>query len=360
MVNGSDLHKLIDEIDEIADQGARIPLVEDAIRLADQLQERYFSFSLRMDLIHHAVFNGQAMKSLPAFAWCLADLERPDCEFELDDILWEYKWINSGSADFSEISMQKIEELDLDFKQKLQECGYNENCYHYVRMNRGIAIHDKALAEASFIEMGKYPRDIMSDCRACVQDGLVEFMLFMGRYQEAKKLAEPIFQGKLSCAEVPHYTYGKMLLPTYFAGELEEAAAIEKKAYRLLYKNEEFLGLIGDFLLYYAFTAPKKALERYPKFATWPYNPYTTGLRKRSFHASVAAMFAQLIKIGKEDTSFQLAKGHPLYDTSGVYSLKALQDYHYAAAAEIGDKFDARNGNSGYANELAETMARVS
>jgi hypothetical protein len=70
-------------------------------------------------------------------------------------------------------------------------------------------------------------------------------------------------------------------------------------------------------------------------------------------------MFAKLINDGTAKASLKLAADHALYNSDGMYSLAALRDYHYTQAKEIGDKFDQRNGNTGYAKELDAMMGRA-
>ncbi|MDR2870228.1 MAG: hypothetical protein LBV04_07250 [Deferribacteraceae bacterium] len=352
-------------INDAPDGATRIAFIEEAIHLADQLNERYHSFNLRMKLMHDATFNGQGVKAVPAFAWCVAEAEKGDSHFSMDDILWEYKWIISTLWSNSEISLTKLEELEEDFKAKVQENGYNLNSYYYMRINHGIHIGDKGIAKAAYDEWKKYPRDAMSDCRACVQDELVDYALFMDDYDEAKRFAEPLFHGKVAgmrCRTAPRATYARLLLPMYWHGDLEGAAEMEREGYKLACGNENNLHDIGKYLLYYALIhQPKKALAQYQKFIPWLYNHYANSSRQYTFSKHVAAMFAQLAKDGRNKATLHLTKEHPLYNEAGHYMLEELQEYHYSHAKEIGEKMDKRNGNTNNGNvaELDKLMTKV-
>lgn len=359
MASFSDLTELMDTIEKSPENEARIPLYEEAVRIADQLTNRKYAFDLRIQLIYYAVFYGHFLKAMSAFAVCLAEAEKKDGVIVMNDIIWEYKWINNRAPEFYEIPASRILKLNEDFKEKLQECGYNLHSYYYALMNRGINFWDKEFAKSAFEMMQKTPRDRMSDCVACVQDGLVEYALFMDDYPLAKRLSLPILNKNMSCAEVPHLTYAALLMPAFYSNDIKFAAEIEKKGYILVNKNPEFLISIANYMLYYAFTNPEKALNCYSKFVGWSFNPYNTKYSKWKFASLTAAMFTVLVSKNISPSKMLLPKEHPLYNEKGEYALTELKEYHYNIAKEIGEKFDKRNGNFGYKNALAEEINKA-
>jgi hypothetical protein len=352
-----ELDELIELIDEVSGDLARIPLLESAVHLADTLGDRRTAYHLRKDLIYSTVFNGQMLKALPAFSWCLGEAQRNDSDFDTSDILWEYKWICSHVADFYEISLQKIEELDKDFLRLLKENGCSEYTYHYIVMNQAISLNNKELAKSSYKEMLKFSRDYMSDCRACVQDGLVQHAIFIGDYPLALKLAEPILKNKMSCAEVPHFTFSELLFPAFFNDDLQNAEIFAKRGYPIVCRNPVYLGVIGNYLIYDVFTASPRVLTKYSRLVKWSFSPYCLRTDLFYFNGACAVMFKKLLSNGKKNLKLNIPQEHPLYNSENHYETEAFIEYHRKQAADMAEKLDKRNGNSGFAESLQELLA---
>lgn len=355
-MSSRELDDLLDQLDEMPESASKIPLTEEAIRLADQFNMESDAFDLRLDLIKLAVFYGQPLKALPAFSWCLAVAEREDSDFDVDYILWEYKWICSNLPHFYEFSLDKISEMLEDFKLRLRGEGYNLSSYWYQVMHFGIDTKNKELAREGYENMKKYPKDRMADCRACIQDGLVNYAIFMDDYKLALELAKNILEGRMKCAEVPHYTFSKLILPSYRAGDFEMAADMEARGYRLISQNSEYLGSMGDYLRYYSLVDTGKGLERYRKHVHWSFDQFTSHDKRFDFSWGAASLFASILKEGQEEIKMVLPSQHPLFNNDGAYSVKALLDYHKGIAEDIGGKFDKRNGNNSYTENLTRVL----
>ncbi len=116
-----------------------------------------------------------------------------------------------------------------DFKRRTTDYGSGIYSYYCMLMNHGITLRNKKMAEAGYTGMRKTRRDFMSDCTACVQEGLLSYWLFTDNYGKATKTAGSVIEGKMSCAEVPHYTHAHLILPVHAAGETEKAADFAAK-----------------------------------------------------------------------------------------------------------------------------------
>jgi hypothetical protein len=59
----------------------------------------------------------------------------------------------------------------------------------------------------------------------------------------------------------------------------------------------------------------------------------------------------------RPEVHLALPEEFPLYRADGVYSVSELRRYFYQQAEELAQRYDARNGNSGYMDRLKEIMS---
>ena len=340
----SNLDKLFDEIHDCPEGPTRISLLEEAIRLADLEQNEETAFEMRILLIQDCIFFGQQLKALTAFSWCIARV-RED-KFDLDEIIWEYKWICSVCSDFYEISREKCGELLADYKKCLSEAGYGLHSYWTARLNQSLDLNDMEMADEAYKNILSSKRDHMSDCSACVQDTLVHYQVSKNNYDEALRLATPILSGKMKCAEVPHITYSNLLVPALMNGDTEAAASYALKGYKLISRNPEFTGNIGSYLIYWACTDIDKALKTYIKHLEWLNLPFTMAIRRKDFSIGAYILFKKLAK-DRDTIKMLLPKNFPLYREDGEYKTADIIAYHFDVATTVAKALDKRNSNDG-------------
>ncbi|MDR2870280.1 MAG: hypothetical protein LBV04_07515 [Deferribacteraceae bacterium] len=351
---------LDDLLAELAEtpSGQQIPLLEEAIHLADQLGDRKQSFTLRKRLINKAVAHGESLKALPAFSWCFAETKKPDSEFDTKDLLPEYSKIIDHLSYDPNISSAKMEDVFTNFKEELLAAGYSLRSYYTARLYYHW-IHDEAegaldLAKEAYQEFQKHPRDRICDCAGDEQRNLSNYAIRLyNDYTLAKALAEPILDGSLcanqscSCSsngETVRLGVISDLLPAaYKNGDLEFAAHLEQRGYPLLIKKH-YISEEGAFLRYYAYTDPDRALKEYVKFIPKFFNKYNISSCSY-FSQEVGRMFGTLIKYGHTTARLKLPAEHPLHNNTGEYSLQALQEYHEKFAI---DYFGEDDSNADY------------
>ena len=73
----------------------------------------------------------------------------------------------------------------------------------------------------------------------------VGYLTTLGREGEALAAAAPILEGRHKCAQVPHRTYARVLLPLLRLGRPAEAMSCHRKGYRLIARNPDFVGQVG-------------------------------------------------------------------------------------------------------------------
>lgn len=347
-------------IDELMDQAAgldngpaKVALLEEAVRLADTHSDVEEGFRARGELITAAMFSGQPDKELVAFSWCLSQCDREPDKFPESELLWKYKWVLDSIALFPQISRKQIEDMLDDMAKRFQRAGSTLHAVATLRRDLAMYMGDLEKAEKAHLEMERTRRDWLSNCPACVADGTVEYQAFLGRHDEAIQCARPILTGKQRCSEVPHRTYAIISLPLLHQRRVEEAMDYHLKGYRLIARNPKFVNMVGRHIRFLALTdnLPRavRMLERHLPDAL-----ATAGLAWQfDFHLSALQLLDRLLDQGKAEMRMRLPAGLPPADKRGRHSLAALSRWFAGQAADLANRFDARNGNDYHHRRLA-------
>src|SRR5262245_26585811 len=112
---------LYEQAQELPYGPAKIALLEEAVRLADAVEEVDAGFGLRMELTQAATFGGRHDVSIVAYAWCLAQADRNPDRYLDHQLLWQYKWVVDHAYEFPDISLGKIYELLEDLRRRFRE-----------------------------------------------------------------------------------------------------------------------------------------------------------------------------------------------------------------------------------------------
>ncbi|MGL4611684.1 MAG: hypothetical protein ACRCYY_18735, partial [Trueperaceae bacterium] len=253
-----------DAIDALIEQSYGLPhgsqerfeLLNRAVALADSLNDLAAGVQTRDELIHECEFGGRPEAAVVAFAWLLAKFDEHGEAIGLDshDILWKYKWILNDLWGFSRMSHEQIERTFADFEERLQRAGYSLRTLYYFQLKYALHQGDDIAIKTLYKKWQKSKRDAMSDCTACEADFHVEYSMGLGEYERGLELAQPLLKGRMSCAEVPHVTYGTVLEPLLYLQRYDEAIAYHQKGYKMIKDNPDFLVSTGEHLAFLAYT----------------------------------------------------------------------------------------------------------
>ncbi|GIO87803.1 hypothetical protein J25TS5_47350 [Paenibacillus faecis] len=352
-----DFEDLMDEAMGMPDSAAKIELLEQAIKVADTAGDIDQGYEARGILVNTATFNGYPLKALVAFSWQLGQYDKHPERFEHDlhDLLWSYKWILHDLPSFPDIPLAQIENLLEDFRLRSKKAGYSERTYHYYRFSLALSTGELEQAKQWMDQWRPADRDSLSNCQACEQDMLVEFYYWTGDDDRTLKEAQKILSGRLSCAEVPHLTYPKLLLPLYRTGKRQEAADLERKSYRLIKGNRDFLFAAGQQIVYLSQADPFRGLEVYEAFAPLSVN-HENPLFRLGFDGSAAALFKRL---ARERVKFDIRLPAYITDTAASSDVSLLSEIYAERALTAAGKFDTRNGNRYYTDYVQRLLAQV-
>jgi hypothetical protein len=348
---------LLDEASVLEDGPAKVALLEEAVRLADAHGNSGLGYEVRQELIHAATFGGYPEKALVAFTWCLAHCDRAaDGQLE-HAMLWKYKWVANALPEFPHIALEQIHAVLDDMATRYQRAGMSLRAVYKLRCGLAMGMGDRETARAQHRAWQHAPADAVSDCAACERNHRVKYLFFEGKDEEGLAHAEPILQGRLRCAEIPHATLARVLLPLVRLGRVEEAMAYHRQGVRLVRRNRSFLRELGLHMIFLALTDNlAHALRLLERHLGWALEKEGEA---RRFDFIVAARFvlARLQAAGKTVVRLRLPPGFALQRPEGKYEVDELSAWFEADAEDLAARFDARNGTDWFAQRIRESRA---
>ncbi len=323
---------------------ARVMALEQAVRLADSHHDVELGFSVRQSLIEAATFSGYPQPALVAFAWCLAQSDRDPERLGHANLLWQYKWIADSLYSFPEIPWQQVEETFKDLARRSEQAGSGARAVYKLYMKAAMHRGDRRAARRHHDKWAKSPRDTLTDCRACDIDAEVQYLAFLGKDADALTAAAPVLCGSHRCAEIPHITYARVLLPLVRLGRTGDAARYHLKGYRLVARNREFIREVASHIQFLALTDNlAEAVKIFEKHLVWAVE--TTDLDERfDYYLAGRFLLSRLTRAGRGDHRLRLPAA--LSDCPETRSLTAdeLARWISAELKSLAARFDARNG----------------
>ena len=354
-VDRSQIQELINQSDALERGVTQIALLEEAVRLADLLADIPLAYQARTKLIEAGEFGGADEKSLVAFSWCLAQLDRNPGLFDEHDLLWRYKWVIDGLSAFPQISRDQIQTALADLARRIERGGYGMRPVYKLQFTVAQELGDESEIHEAHDRWARSSRSQLSDCSACDLHDEVEYLFNSGRPEEALEQARPIFEGRSRCNDVPAITLSRSLLPLIRMGRFDEAVSHHRKGYRLIAGNRYFLTDAAQHLVFLALTDNLvKGIKLIDAHFPWSLATFDQFDR---FNFSLATLFLleRLEASGKSSVKLRLPSNFVLYEASGKQEIAPLKRWLEADAIEIGRKFDARNGNEMFARKIKES-----
>lgn len=342
---------------------ARVRGIYNAILKALETQDIQNALQLYYLYCQEDTFYSDKYMSVIVFPEYLALFEKyPEYQnFSSYHFMWAYKWINESVGRFYQVSLEQITEIFLNYERLCKKFHYNLKTYYRtlwnVMYNNGMEkIEGLGSVRECHDKMLKYPRDSLSEIPAGECDDEIKYLLFVeDDIEKALKKAKPVFNGKLSCSEVPHYTYTNFADYYFQKGDLKNAKLYADKAIRVILKDFGYADAMiyqkGKCLLVFAYTDLPKAL----KILKRQYNDFSknkSGEQCFYFYLGAYHTMKGLEKQHEETVSLNFPHDCEIYEEAGIYSVSDMKKYFYDKAAFIAEKFDDRNKNSFYGNML--------
>lgn len=344
-------NEFMNEYKEASHGEAKISALKAAIQQADLEKDIRNQLKFRLDLVEESVFYGDTMDALVTFPQLIAMDEQNPGYVDPYDICWAFKWILTGAKEFPQISLNEIDSYFEEYKKSCKKYGYSLRSYYQKIRFVYMDIDEEKAKEANW-KMQMSQRDYLSDCEACELDEQAAYDLITGQVDKAFDEIKPILNHELSCGEVPGRTY--RMLMTYYCNQRhhKESKKYFELLHQLVFKRKAF-GLtgeiVGDMLYYCSLYDLAQGIEIFQKVIKQELdnrNPYY-----KMMFAKGSRQFFLALQKEREFLNISLPQ-MPVEKTKDGYRVAELAELYYNGYVEVAKRFDERNGNSYYMEQI--------
>ena len=155
-------------------------LIEEAIRIADVLNDVPLSFEARRELMEVANRAGYPDQLLVSFSWCLARADEDPQRFDMRQLLTHYRSVLHSLYVFPQVSAEQVLAMNDDFERRLVQQGFSPRMGRYTRWYNLMKLGRLAEAEPELEKWRKLPRDWFSDSAMREWFYQIEFLVLLG------------------------------------------------------------------------------------------------------------------------------------------------------------------------------------
>lgn len=338
------IDRLLAEAADLPEGPAKVDLIAEAARVADVHGDARRGFAVRKELLSAALDGGQPDQLTVAFTWCLAQSDADPDAVPPDEILWQYRWVVSNLPQFPQVPRAQIEDAIADMTRRYREAGSTMRAVHLLRVNVGIKLKEPGLATAALDAFRRCPRDRWSDNPRTEQSFLVDYLTFVGRDQDAVDHCPQVLAGRVDSAHFFGGDSAQLLAPLLNLGRAADAARVQRSGYRYVARRHRYLDMVGLHIECLArldhFPAAAKAFEENARLAL-----DTKQVMDRFDFFWGALVLVERMRRRGHEARFRLPKELPA--DAGDLAAWLRTD-----AGGLAERFDARNGNTYFADRL--------
>lgn len=353
MNHNLEIQKILLNIQQLKKAEDQLTLLKQAIALADANNDQDWGFDLRMDLIRTEQFTAHSQESFPAFAWILNTADNNPGMFSEEEILQEYKWLAAVSYNNLIITKEQIENIFEDFKSRCIKGGFSLREYYNIVANYSLFMGDKIAARTYLDNRDKKPEDALSSwSNDMITTIYVE--MFEGEFEKAIAHINEFVANQSShkMNSIPVYSG----LIYYLGGKMDDDRVTK-------YFNEaddEFSKLSVLPFQLYEVTLMMYYMSKKQKDRAWMYFEKYVNLEidaESAVRFDFALSVLHLLKGDDTRVLDMISSRQPYYREDNTYHLTDLYNYYLGVAADLADKFDQRNGNTHFKEQMDEVLS---
>ena len=205
----------------------RLPLLGEAIMLAEEAGDDDSLYELRCSLTQSANRADDSESEVAAFSWVLdkhlADPGRFPREVNqptYTDVAWMFKWVLNTLMKNSAIGRGQIEATLSAMEDLYRRDGLGMSAPAYLRLCAAEYLGDVELLQDLLERAEATPRDPHSDCEVCTPHWLATADLMLGEDQRAIERGQQALALGRSCLSEPQATLAELLVPLLLEGDL--------------------------------------------------------------------------------------------------------------------------------------------
>jgi len=341
------------------------------LAVAQERGDEDLEFAVRMRLTANGVMCDVSDLALANFAWCAAKHKEDPARFfgdpdsDSDQIFWHYKWmpgIITGSPVFD---LAQLEDVFADFEATYRAAGLPLSAIVTGRLDSAVETGNLEAATVAAAELDAMPRDRFSSCEACVPSSFVDFELMRGDGAAAVKRAVDSWRAGNTCAEEPESMLAGILIEMLRVDHPDVEEAYDE-AYGASRHRAEGVAANAECAAFASVTGNHELAFQMLERHLVDLAQDALGERKHFAALTNFAVVLDRFAAARPDLAGALVRGSAdprltalLPATDEVRGVSEMSAVMWDAAAEIGARFDARNGNDMYANRLANAKALV-
>ncbi|WP_455353009.1 tetratricopeptide repeat protein [Streptomyces sp. SYSU K217416] len=313
------------------------------------------------DLVRQALFglvkayeySSERGKLAVPFARLMQEWDRDPSAFDGHDTYrfhWYFKWVTSGMLTLPQIPLASMERWLVEMERRYRIAGYSERAVRQAEFDLADETGDTERAARAFAAWTAAERDQMANCHACETNDQGHYWARQGQDAKALKVWKPVLDGRLTCAEEPHRTLAKALIPLVRTGRADEARAHHLRGYRLARGDDSLLPTIGLHIEFCALTGNEgRGLEILAEHAAHLAHEGNPSARLELFTGALV-LLRRLTGLGHGDRPALTYGGR-------ARTVAELHDVLAAEANAIAAAFDARNGSNVVSGRFAARLA---
>ena len=260
-------------------------------------------------------------------------------------IHWHLKWLSMALIDNPDVPLSTTYRWLDECESRYRQCGYSPRPVHAYRSRLARSLGDDATASALMEASIAAPRDQMSDCAACEQNGFGESRAAIGDDVGALEHWGPVLDGTKRCREEPHRTLARALLSLLRAGRADGARSAFLRGYEMARQNISLMPSIGRHIEFCALTGNEpRGLEILAAHSAWLADTTVDAATRLSFIGGVRVLLGRLDDLG-----------HGRLPVGGGTVRTALTAID-AEISELCSRYDARNGNKAVSDRVAARL----
>lgn len=336
---------------------ARVPVLMDVVWHADAQGFDELAFDARVALVDASEMGGgDAATSFTAFAWCLAACDRDPGRFgnRVHSLLWKFKWVAESMVTCPDIPLPRMHQVLDDMARRYGENISGQRPVYAARCLLAAHVGDAVNADGWHRRWVTAPMGGNSDCHVDDLAKQVDYLVGLGRDEEAVTLAAPTVARGDRCAFQPEVLLGTLLMPYLRTGRHDEAVAAFRRSARGVRDNREYLVTVANHIEFCAVTGNEaRGLELLERYFGW-YDRPADG-EAMDFAASAALLLRRLDELGKGDLVVRRPRlgGQPAAERSAAELAAELRD----DAHRIAERFDARNATTHQGERIAARLS---
>jgi len=348
-----EIQKILFEVDDNKSLTPKdkVQLLKQAAFIADDNDDIEWAYDIRLQLIRECYYIASSTDLVNEFSWILNAYEEHPDRFDESDFLWQYKWILGEMYNNPDVSMEQINHIMEDFKNRLLRNGYVLRPYYDRLYEESLILGDYDKAKEYLDLANEAPDDLMGSCPACRLDSELDYYFYRGDFDEAYNRAQPLLSKQVSCTHVPARTFCALVYFAEKSGKDQLAVRLFDRAHEEMEKliNDENMVVPASMLVSYLLPkGDEKGIYYLEKSIPWFMED--DGYSKYEYSCHVYEGLKKLSPT--QGIKMNLPTDFPPYKQEQNYTVQELSTFFLTEARKWGEALDKRNQRTSFIDRI--------